>query len=221
LLAEAVYGLPEIRPDAIRAARLIAAPGCYPTSILLPLIPQLAAGLAAPDGITVSSMSGVSGAGRKEALPLLFAECNESVRAYSVPRHRHLSEIEQELSIAANTAVRITFIPHLVPVTAGIASTIVVPVGPAFHSLEQVTATYEKAYASCPAVRLLGPNQCPDTRQVTRSRFIDIGWSHDARTNRLVLMGAEDNLWKGASSQAVQCFNLAHGLDESSGLKQF
>ena len=221
LLAEAVYGLPEIRPEAIRKARLIAAPGCYPTSILLPLLPLLAAGLAAPDGITVSSMSGVSGAGRKEALPLLFAECNESVRAYSVPKHRHLSEIEQELSLAAGSSVRITFIPHLVPVTAGIASTIVVPIGPRFESPDQIGAAYQAAYAGRPAVRLLGPDQCPDTRQVVRSRFIDIGWSFDKRTNRLVLMSAEDNLWKGASSQAVQCFNLAHGLEESLGLNQF
>lgn len=220
LLDDAVYGLPEIRPDAIRAARLIAAPGCYPTSVLLPLIPLLRAGLVSPVGITVASMSGVSGAGRKEALPLLFAECNESVRAYSVPKHRHLSEIEQELAIAAGQPVTITFVPHLVPVTAGIATTTIAATGPAFSSLDDVTAAMAAAYAGCPAVRLLGPNQCPDTRHVTRSRFIDIGWSHDSRTGRLVLLSAEDNLWKGASSQAVQCFNLMHGLDESTGLGQ-
>lgn len=220
LLAEAVYGLPEIRPDAIREARLIAAPGCYPTSVLLPLIPLLQAGLVAPEGITVASMSGVSGAGRKESLPLLFAECNESVRAYSVPKHRHLSEIEQELSLAAGRHVVITFVPHLIPVTAGIATTTVAGTGPNFRGLEDVTAALIAAYTHCPAVRLLGPNQCPDTRQVTRSRFIDIGWSFDDRTGRLILLSAEDNLWKGASSQAVQCFNLAHGLDETTGLGQ-
>ena len=220
LLAEAVYGLPEIRPEAIRAARLLAAPGCYPTSILLPLIPLLRAGLVSPTAITVTSMSGVSGAGRKEALPLLFAECNESVRAYSVPKHRHLSEIEQELALAAGQPVTITFVPHLMPVTAGIATTTVAATGPAFATLDDVTAALQSAYADCPAVRLLGPNQCPDTRHVTRSRFIDIGWSHDSRTGRLILMSAEDNLWKGASSQAVQCFNLMHGLDETTGLGQ-
>lgn len=220
LLDEAVYGLPEIRPEAIRDARLIAAPGCYPTSVLLPLIPLLRAGLVAPEGITVASMSGVSGAGRKESLPLLFAECNESVRAYSVPKHRHLSEIEQELSLAAGSEVIITFVPHLIPVTAGIATTTVAGTGPAFRGLDDVTAALTAAYADCPAVRLLGPNQCPDTRQVTRSRFIDIGWAFDARTGRLILMSAEDNLWKGASSQAVQCFNLACGLAETTGLGQ-
>jgi N-acetyl-gamma-glutamyl-phosphate reductase len=220
LLAEAVYGLPEIRAEEIRSARLVAAPGCYPTSILLPLIPLLRAGLVAPSGITVASMSGVSGAGRKEALPLLFAECNESVRAYSVPKHRHLSEVEQELAIAAGETVTITFVPHLVPVTAGIATTTVAATGPAFTSLDDVTAALEAAYAGCPAVRLLGPDQCPDTRNVTRSRFIDIGWSHDHRTGRVILTSAEDNLWKGASSQAVQCFNLMHGLDETTGLGQ-
>ena len=121
-----------MRAEAIRAARLVAAPGCYPTSILLPLLPVLRAGLVDPATIVVSSMSGVSGAGRKEALAFLFAECNESVRAYSVPKHRHLSEIEQELSLAAGQDVVISFTPHLVPVTAGIATTTVAKVAAGF-----------------------------------------------------------------------------------------
>lgn len=220
LLAKAVYGLPEVRPEAIRAANLIAAPGCYPTSILLPLIPLLKAGLVSPVGIAVASMSGVSGAGRKESLPLLFAECNESARAYGVPKHRHLSEIEQELSIAAATDVVITFVPHLIPVTAGIATTIIAAPGANLTNPEAIGAALEAAYANQPAVRLLGRDQCPDTRHVTRSRFIDIGWSFDARAQRVLLFSAEDNLWKGASSQAVQCLNLMLGLDETTGLSQ-
>jgi N-acetyl-gamma-glutamyl-phosphate reductase len=220
LLAKAVYGMPEVRPEAIRNADLIAAPGCYPTSILLPLIPPLKEGLVSPVGISVASMSGVSGAGRKESLPLLFAECNESARAYGVPKHRHLSEIEQELSLAAGTAVVITFVPHLIPVTAGIASTIIAEPGKNLTDAGEIGAALEKAYAGKPAVRLLGRDQCPDTRHVTRSRFIDIGWSFDARANRVLLFSAEDNLWKGASSQAVQCLNLMLGLDETAGLGQ-
>lgn len=218
LLARAVYGLPEVRPDAIRSADLVAAPGCYPTSILLPLIPLLKAGLVSPSGIAASSMSGVSGAGRKESLPLLFAECNESARAYGVPKHRHLSEIEQELSLAAGQPVILTFVPHLIPVTAGIATTIIATPGPKLDHPDRIGECLERAYHGQPAVRLLGRDQCPDTRHVTRSRFIDIGWSHDARADRILLFSAEDNLWKGASSQAVQCLNLMLGLDESSGL---
>lgn len=220
LLAKAIYGLPEVRPEAIRGADLIAAPGCYPTSILLPLIPLLKAGLVSPSGISVASMSGVSGAGRKESLPLLFAECNESARAYGVPKHRHLSEIEQELSLAAGTAVVITFVPHLIPVTAGIATTIIAEPGEKLTDPALIGSALESAYAGKPAVRLLGRDQCPDTRHVTRSRFIDIGWSFDSRAKRVLLFSAEDNLWKGASSQAVQCLNLMLGLDETTGLGQ-
>lgn len=220
LLAKAVYGLPEIRPEEIRAADLIAAPGCYPTSILLPLIPLLEAGLVSPARISVASMSGVSGAGRKESLPLLFAECNESARAYCVPKHRHLSEIEQELSVAAGSRVVVTFVPHLIPVTAGIATTIIAEAGEKLTDPSSIGAALASAYAGKPAVRLLGRDQCPDTRHVTRSRFIDIGWSFDTRTNRVLLFSAEDNLWKGASSQAVQCLNLMLGLDETTGLWQ-
>ncbi|MFM7182940.1 MAG: N-acetyl-gamma-glutamyl-phosphate reductase [Verrucomicrobiales bacterium] len=220
LLAKAVYGLPEVRPEAIRGADLIAAPGCYPTSILLPLIPLLKAGLVSPVGISVASMSGVSGAGRKESLPLLFAECNESARAYGVPKHRHLSEIEQELSLAAGTGVVITFVPHLIPVTAGIATTIIAEPAGNLTDPSAIGAALESAYTGKPAVRLLGRDQCPDTRHVTRSRFIDIGWSFDTRANRVLLFSAEDNLWKGASSQAVQCLNLMLGLDETTGLGQ-
>lgn len=217
LLQEAVYGLPEINAESIRSARLVASPGCYPTSVLLPLIPLLRAGILQPQSICVFSMSGVSGAGRKEAIPLLFCECNESVRAYSVPKHRHLSEIEQELGKAAGVPLNITFTPHLIPVTAGIATTIYAAPQPG-HENADLDVIYREAYGSSPFVRLRGRNQCPDTKDVVRTNFIDIGWSWDTRTGRCIVMSAEDNLWKGAASQAVQSFNLMTGQPETTGL---
>jgi N-acetyl-gamma-glutamyl-phosphate reductase len=220
LLAESVYGLPEIHGDAIRNARLVASPGCYPTSVLVPLIPLLKAGIIQPHTICVFSMSGVSGAGRKESIPLLFSECNESVRAYSVPKHRHLSEIEQELSSAAGGPLHITFTPHLIPVTAGIATTIYAAPQAGKENMD-LDVVYRDAYGKSPFVRLRGRNGCPDTKDVTRTNFIDIGWSWDTRTGRCILMSAEDNLWKGAASQAVQSFNLMTGQPETAGLDWF
>ena len=220
LLAEAVYGLPEIRADEIKAARLIASPGCYPTSILLPLLPLLRENLIDPATIVANSMSGVSGAGRKADLTLLFCECNESARAYGVPKHRHLSEIEQELSIAAGEKVVISFIPHLIPVNAGIATTTTAKLREGMAP-EAVGAALEKAYAGQAFVRLLGKGGCADTKNVTRTNFIDIGWQYDPRTGRVLLMSAEDNVGKGAGGQAVQSFNLMFGLSETDGLQNF
>ena len=215
LLGRAVYGLPELRAAEIRAAALVASPGCYPTGILLPLIPLLRERLVDPATIVCHSMSGVSGAGRKADLGLLFAECNESVRAYGLPKHRHLSEIEQELSLAAGTAVRVSFLPHLVPVTAGIATTTTAVLAGAPGD---VGAALERAYGGAPFVRLLGAGGYPDTKHVTRTNFLDVGWHHDPRTGRVILLSAEDNLGKGAGSQAVQSFNLMFGLPETAGL---
>jgi N-acetyl-gamma-glutamyl-phosphate reductase len=220
LLAEAVYGLPEIRAAEIRAARLIAAPGCYPTSILLPLLPLLRENLIAPDSIVANSMSGVSGAGRKADLTLLFCECNESARAYGIPKHRHLSEIEQELGLAAGEKVTISFIPHLIPVNSGIVTTTTAKLREGVAP-EAIGAALEQAYAASPFVRLLGQGGCADTKNVTRTNFVDIGWQHDPRTGRVILMSAEDNLGKGAGGQAVQCFNLIFGLNETDGLQNF
>ena len=163
-------------------------------------------------------MSGVSGAGRKEAIPLLFCECNESARAYGIPKHRHLSEIEQELSLAAGDAVRITFIPHLIPVNAGIATSTTAMLAEGVPA-EAVGEALEEAYADADFVRLLGRGGCADTKHVTRTNFIDIGWEHDERTGRILLMSAEDNLGKGAGSQAVQSFNLSFGLEPTAGLR--
>lgn len=220
LLKEAVYGLPEVRAEEIREARLIASPGCYPTSILLPLLPLLRGNLIDPATIVANSMSGVSGAGRKADLTLLFCECNESARAYGLPKHRHLSEIEQELSLAAGETVVISFIPHLIPVNTGIATTTTAKLGEGV-SPEAIGAALETAYAGQPFVRLLGRGGCADTKHVTRTNFIDIGWQHDPRTGRVLLLSAEDNLGKGAGGQAVQCFNLMFGLSETDGLQNF
>jgi N-acetyl-gamma-glutamyl-phosphate reductase len=218
LLKTSVYGLAEIYETEIAAASLIAAPGCYPTSILLPLIPLLRAHLIDPHSIIANSLSGVSGAGKKADTAYLFCECNESLRAYGLPKHRHLAEIEQELSVAAGETVRLTFIPHLVPVNTGIHSSITASIRPGV-TLDQVGSALHAAYDGKPFVRLLGAGVCADTKNVTRTNFIDIGWHLDARTNRLILTSAEDNVIKGAGGQAVQSFNLIFGLDEKAGLQ--
>jgi N-acetyl-gamma-glutamyl-phosphate reductase len=220
LLEQAVYGLPEIRAADIKAARLIASPGCYPTSILLPLLPLLRKNLIDPATIVANSMSGVSGAGRKADLSLLFCECNESVRAYGVPKHRHLSEIEQELSLAAGERVVISFLPHLIPVNSGIATTTTAKLREGVEP-EIIGKVLADAYSDACFVRLLGRGKSADTKMVTGTNFIDIGWEYDPRTNRVILMSAEDNLGKGAGGQAVQSFNLMHGFDESTGLGSF
>jgi len=220
LLTEAVYGLPEIRAEEITAARLVASPGCYPTSVLLPLQPLLREKLIDTTSIVANSMSGVSGAGRKADVSLLFCECNESARAYGVPKHRHLSEIEQELSLAACETVVISFIPHLIPVNAGIATTTTARLREGV-SPDAIGAALEKAYAGEPFVRLLGKGGCADTKNVTRTNFIDIGWHHDPRTGRVILTSAEDNLGKGAGGQAVQSFNLMFGFSATDGLQNF
>jgi N-acetyl-gamma-glutamyl-phosphate reductase len=207
--------LPEFHREEIRDAKLIACPGCYPTSILIPLLPLLKQRLVRPDGIIVNSLSGVSGAGRKAELPFLFAECNESVRPYGIPKHRHLSEIEQELSTAAGANVTIQFTPHLVPVTRGILTTIyLIP----NTGAEAIAAAFNNTYANEPFVRLLSGDALPDTKNVVGTNFIDIAWRVDPRTGRVIVMSAEDNIVKGASGQAVQCFNIMCGFDETAGL---
>jgi N-acetyl-gamma-glutamyl-phosphate reductase len=205
-----------VHAEEIRGTDLVASAGCYPTSILLPLIPVLRAGLIDPASIVAHSMSGVSGAGRKASVPLLYCECNESVRGYGMPKHRHLSEIEQELSLAAGGAVRISFLPHLVPATAGIATTTTATLT---GTPGEVDEALERAYGEAPFVRLLGRGGFPDTKNVVRTNFIDIGWHHDERTGRLLLLSAEDNLGKGAAGQAVQNFNMMFGIPETAGLQ--
>src|SRR5262245_35625232 len=225
MLAKSVYGLPEVYREQIKKANLIASPGCYPTSILLPTIPLLKAGLIKSTGIIADSLSGVSGAGRKVEQDLLFVECNESVRPYGVPKHRHLSEIEQELSSAADTQVTIQFTPHLIPINRGILTTLYL--APAEHFsdsagmstlADKLSSCYQEAYGNEPFVRLLEGKALPDTKNVAGTNVIEIAWRLDPRTGRLIVMSAEDNLVKGASGQAVQCLNLMCGFPETAGL---
>jgi N-acetyl-gamma-glutamyl-phosphate reductase len=225
LLEESVYGLPEVYRDQIKQAALVASPGCYPTSILLPILPLLREKLVKPSGIIADSLSGVSGAGRKIELSYLFVECNESVRPYGVPKHRHLSEIEQELSTAAGERVVMQFTPHLIPVNRGILTTLYLP--PARHFStgnemaalqEKITACYQCAYGAEPFVRILDGNSLPDTKNVLGTNTVEMAWRLDPRTGRLIVMSALDNIVKGASGQAVQSFNILRGFPETAGL---
>ncbi|MEI6279642.1 MAG: N-acetyl-gamma-glutamyl-phosphate reductase [Verrucomicrobiae bacterium] len=213
LLRSAVYGLPELHREKIRTASLVASAGCYPTSILLPLAPLLKCGVIAPADILVSSASGVSGAGRKA--DLLYGECNESLRAYGIPKHRHLSEIEQELALAAGHEIVITFVPHLAPMTRGIHTTIFARLADG-TSPTDILPALEAAYADEPFVRV--GKALPDTKNVSGTNFCDISARYDERAKRVILLSAVDNLVKGAAGQAVQNFNLMAGLDEAAGL---
>lgn len=225
LLAKSIYGLPEIYREQIKQASLIASPGCYPTSILLPTLPLLRAGLIHPTSIIADSLSGVSGAGRKVEQDYLFVECNESVRPYGVPKHRHLSEIEQELSLAANEQITIQFTPHLIPVNRGILTTLYMAPAKHFTGASEmfeltgkITACYANAYGKEPFVRLLDGKILPDTKNVVGTNVCEIGWRLDPRTGRLIVMSALDNIVKGASGQAVQSMNILCGFEETSGL---
>ena len=217
LLKKSVYGLPEIYRAQIKKSLLIASPGCYPTSILLPLIPLLKAGLVKPTGIIADSLSGVSGAGRKAEVDYLFCECNESVRPYGVPKHRHLSEIEEQLSLAAKSPVVIQFTPHLIPVNRGILTTLYLEPAEKLTE-EKISACYQKFYGDETFVRLLEGKSLQDTKNVQGTNVIEIAWRLDSRTNRLIVMSAEDNLVKGASGQAVQSLNILCGFPETAGL---
>jgi N-acetyl-gamma-glutamyl-phosphate reductase len=218
LLGETVYGLPEIYRAEISHANLVACPGCYPTSILLPLLPLIREKVVSLANILVTSLSGVTGAGRKVETDYLFAECNESIRPYGVPKHRHLSEIEQQLSAFAGEKITIQFTPHLVPVNRGIITTIYVDLSEKIDA-DSVASIYQKAYGDEPFVRLLGAERFPDTKNVSGTNFIDIAWRLDLRTGRAILMSAIDNIVKGASGQAIQCFNLMRRYPETSGLQ--
>jgi N-acetyl-gamma-glutamyl-phosphate reductase len=225
LLAKAVYGLPEIYRAEIKKASLVASPGCYPTSILLPVLPLLKAGLVKSSGIIADSLSGVSGAGRKVDADYLFVECNESVRPYGVPKHRHLSEIEQELSLAAGAPVTIQFTPHLVPINRGILTTLYL--APTVHFSDndgamklgkEIAKCYARSYDNEPFVRMVYGDSLPDTKNVAGTNIIEIAWRLDPRTGRLIVLSAEDNLVKGASGQAVQSMNILCGFPETAGL---
>ncbi|WP_300163210.1 N-acetyl-gamma-glutamyl-phosphate reductase [Solidesulfovibrio sp.] len=217
LLPQAVYGLPELYGPAIRQARLVANPGCYPTSVILGLAPALAAGLVETDGIVADSKSGASGAGRKAAVPTLFCEVHDTFRAYGLGKHRHTPEIEQEVSKLAGADVTLSFNPHLLPIDRGILSTIYTRLTRQ-ATVEEVHALYKKHYADKPWVRVLPPGKLPETRYVRGTMFCDIGLVVDARTGRLIVVSAIDNLCRGASGQAVACANLMSGLPVDTGL---
>ncbi len=216
-LDKAVYGLPEIYRKDIASAQLVANPGCYPTSAILPLVPLLHSGTISSQGIIADSKSGASGAGRSPSLGTLFCEVNEALKAYKVAEHRHMPEIEQELSVAAGKPVAMTFIPHLVPMTRGILTTVYAQLT-AEVSTGKVLVAIKEFYKDSPFVRVLPEGTFPDISYVRGSNFCDIGAKVDRRTNTLILISAIDNLVKGASGQAVQNLNIMAGLDESLGL---
>ena len=225
LLEQSVYGMPELHRDAIRDAKLIASPGCYPTSILLPTVPLLQAGLIKSTGIIADSLSGVSGAGRNLSTGFMYTECNESARPYGIPKHRHLSEIEQELSLVADTQVTVQFSPHLIPINRGILTTLYLAPTKKFETEAEETALTKRiteclatAYTDEPFVRLLPLGSLPDTKNVAHTNYLDLAWRLDRRTGRLIMTSAIDNLVKGASGQAVQSLNLLCKFDETTGL---
>ncbi|MBU0995599.1 MAG: N-acetyl-gamma-glutamyl-phosphate reductase [Proteobacteria bacterium] len=217
LASESVYGLAEVYRNEIRAASLIGNPGCYPTSILLPMIPLIKERLINPGTIISDSKSGVSGAGRGLSLGSHFCEVNESFKAYKVVEHRHTPEIEEILSIEAGTDVNITFIPHLIPVTRGMLSTIYTDLVKTV-SEKTVFDCLNDYYRDAPFVRILKNKKVPDILWVSRTNYCDIGFRIDKRTNRLIVISAIDNLMKGASGQAVQNMNIMLGIDETTGL---
>ncbi len=219
LLKSAVYGLPEIRREKVAGSQLVANPGCYPTSIILGLMPLLKKGLIDPATIIADSASGVTGAGRSAKVDSLYCEVNEGYRAYGVGGvHRHTPEIEQELSLLAGQSVTITFTPHLVPMDRGILSTLyATPLSPV--SQDELTELYRQQYADEPFVRVLGNGSLPSTAFVRGSNFCDIAPILDRRTGRIIVISALDNLVKGASGQAVQNMNIIAGLPETLGLE--
>ena len=215
---EAVYGLCEWNREEIRRARLVANPGCYPTCTVMAIAPLLREGLLEPDSLIIDAKSGVSGAGRQAAADNLFCEVNENMKAYKVGNHRHTPEIEEQLSLAAGRPVKVTFTPHLAPMNRGILVTAYARLAEGARE-QDVRDAYEKHYGGETFVRLLRGDDCPQTKWVEGSNFVDLNFKMDSRTGRIILMGAMDNLVKGAAGQAVQNMNLMFGLDEAEGLR--
>lgn len=218
LLDVAVYGLPELYRGAIKDARLVANPGCYPTCSVLGLAPLLAHRLVETKNIIIDAASGVSGAGRSTELPLQFCECTENFKAYNVARHRHTSEIEQELSLLAGEELMVSFTPHLVPMKRGMLSTIYANLK-GESSTAELLELYREYYRNEGFVRILPEGKLPETKFVAGSNFIDIGIVVDKRLNRAVILSAVDNLGKGAAGQAVQDLNIMCGFDEMTALE--
>ena len=226
-IEEAVYGLCEVNREKVKQARLVANPGCYTTCSILTAYPLVKEGLIEANTLIVDAKSGTSGAGRGAKLPNLFCEVNENIKAYGVTTHRHTPEIEEQLSYAAGEAVTINFTPHLVPMNRGILATEYASLKKikqadgscAYPGYEQVKAVYDKYYQDEYFVRVLEEGIYPETKWVEGSNFVDIGFQIDVRTGRIIMMGAIDNLVKGAAGQAVQNMNLLFGFAEQEGLQ--
>ena len=219
---EAVYGLCEINRDKVKDARIVANPGCYTTCSILTAYPLAKEGLIDMSTLIIDAKSGTSGAGRGAKLPNLYCEVNENIKAYGVATHRHTPEIEEQLGYAAGEKVVLNFTPHLVPMNRGILATeyatlIKKPDG-TYPSYEEIKAAYDKYYAKERFVRVLKKGVCPETKWVEGSNYVDVNFVIDERTGRVVMMGALDNLVKGAAGQAVQNMNLLFGFDEAEGL---
>ena len=221
-IEEAVYGLCETNRDKVKGARLIANPGCYTTCSILTAYPLVKEGMIDPNTLIIDAKSGTSGAGRGAKLPNLFCEVNENMKAYGVTNHRHTPEIEEQLGYAAGKEIVVNFTPHLVPMNRGILATeyatLVKKADGSLPSYEEVKAVYDKYYAKEKFVRVLEKDICPETKWVEGSNYVDVNFKIDERTGRIVMMGALDNLVKGAAGQAVQNMNLLFGFDEAEGL---
>lgn len=221
-IEEAVYGLCELNRDKIKGARLIANPGCYTTCSILTAYPLVKEGLIDPDTLIIDAKSGTSGAGRGAKLPNLFCEVNENMKAYGVTNHRHTPEIEEQLGYAAGKEIVVNFTPHLVPMNRGILATEYATLNKkadgTLPTYEEVKAIYDKYYKNEKFVRVLEKDVCPETKWVEGSNYVDVNFKIDERTGRIVMMGALDNLVKGAAGQAVQNMNLLFGFDEAEGL---
>ncbi len=215
---KAVYALPELFREQIRGKKILGNPGCYPTSIGLALFPLLQSGAVDPDTIVIDSKSGVTGAGRGLSLTAHYPECNEAFSPYKIAMHRHTPEIEQTLSIAAGRKVRVTFVPHLLPVNRGIVSTIYAA-GCGKQAAESIHKILRDAYAGEKFVRVLPLGTAANLKNVKYSNYCDLSVHFDGRTGRVILVSAIDNMVKGAAGQAVQNMNIALGLPEDSGLQ--
>lgn len=217
LIKEAVYGLCEVNREKIKETQLVANPGCYTTCSILTVAPLLAEKMIDPQSIIIDAKSGVSGAGRGTKMQNLFCEVNENMKAYSVLTHRHTPEIEEQLSYAAGESINIIFTPHLVPMNRGVLVTAYANLKTEV-SYETVKQAYDKYYGDEKFVRVLDQDICPETKWVEGSNYVDVNFKIDTRTNRIIMMGALDNVVKGAAGQAVQNMNLMFGFEESMGL---
>ena len=217
-MEDAVYGLCEINREDVKGARLVANPGCYTTCSILTAYPLAKEGLIDMNTLIIDAKSGTSGAGRGAKVGNLYCEVNENIKAYGVASHRHTPEIEEQLGYAAKEDVRISFTPHLVPMNRGILATEYATLTKQ-TTYEEVKAVYDKYYKEEKFIRVLDEGICPETKWVEGSNYVDINFKIDPRTNRIIMMGAIDNLVKGAAGQAVQNMNLMFGLPESEGLE--